>query len=732
MKCISCGKEIDENQLFCPYCGKRLIKMDNQNTSEDNASIETENPKIEYSEDETTLLQQEDNESVSFNNFSPSSPLSNYEVKQVIKSGGGGTVIRAYHKNLQKEVVIKKIHDFVSSGARRTEVDILKNLHHPNLPQVFDYFNDNGADYTVMDFIEGESLQELIDKKHKFTEKEVYSYAVQLADAVGYLHTQNIPIIHGDIKPDNIMVRADGSICLIDFNISGMAEGGKARVTGFTPGYSAPEHLESFEKARESKQSSFFIDARCDVYSIGATLYHIITGNRIDKDGNSLAKINISEGFAYVLNKALKKDPGKRYSDSKELLDALNNLHKSDGRYRRIIRLQNFFRLLFVIVGFVGIFFLERSISGKQSEMEADYDKCIMILQSENSEEEYESAFFRAKELFPDRIESYVFYSKDLYSSGNYDKAISFLEDDALNNGNLYEQSGIDTLYYVLGNCYFELGYYDYAANSFVKSLSYDNTNGATYSDLAVTLARKGDISGAKDALDSALKNQIEDNNLQMVKGEIALAEGNFQEAVVCFKECISMASDDYYRMRAYIQLDAALSAEKTLENAQERIHFLEDGRKSVSFNNQLLILSRLVQAYLDASSFDSEGEYDEGAINTILEINRNGWGSLINYNNLVILYQRTGDFENAEKTVLEMQSKYPNEYSVYKRKAFLEAEIQNRKSEKERNYSEFVDNYRRAFEMYDALKNEEKIDMEMQLLSQTYVQLVEGNWLVD
>ena len=171
-----------------------------------------------------------------------------YEIYEEIGAGGGGTVYRAVHKRLQKVVVLKKISDSVSGMMNcRTEVDILKNLRHSYLPQVLDFIESSEGIYTVMDYVSGKSLQRMLDEGHHFTEKEVLKYTKQLCEALQYLHSQNPPIIHGDIKPDNVMITPEGNVCLIDFNISGVLENKSAVTYGYTPGFSAPEQVEAFE-----------------------------------------------------------------------------------------------------------------------------------------------------------------------------------------------------------------------------------------------------------------------------------------------------------------------------------------------------------------------------------------------------------------------------------------------------------------------------------------------------
>ena len=192
----------------------------------------------------------------------PKELTSTYDIQKKIGEGGGGEVYLAMHKRLQKYVVIKKIKSTVSIKDCRTEVDILKNLRHSYLPQVIDFIEIRSEDgrniqgvYTVMDFIPGQSLQSMMDAGHRFTEKEVLKYAGQLCEALKYLHSQNPPIIHGDIKPDNIMITPEGNVCLIDFNISGMLEGQGIELLGLSYGYASPEQLQAGEEVKKQMEA---------------------------------------------------------------------------------------------------------------------------------------------------------------------------------------------------------------------------------------------------------------------------------------------------------------------------------------------------------------------------------------------------------------------------------------------------------------------------------------------
>ncbi|MBQ9437052.1 MAG: serine/threonine protein kinase, partial [Lachnospiraceae bacterium] len=212
-----------------------------------------------------------------------------YEVLQKIGQGGGGVVFLGKHLRLQKTVVIKMDKRNLSVGEEtlRREVDILKELNHTYIPQVYDFLEENGIVCTVMDYIEGESLDKVLERGEKHPQREVVKWACQLLEALSYLHSRPpYGILHSDIKPANIMLRSDGSICLIDYNIA-LALGENGAVTvGYSMGYASPEHYGmdygsnqrifttrsknpgvSYTTTSDGKK--ILLDVRSDIYSLG-------------------------------------------------------------------------------------------------------------------------------------------------------------------------------------------------------------------------------------------------------------------------------------------------------------------------------------------------------------------------------------------------------------------------------------------------------------------------------
>lgn len=313
-----------------------------------------------------------------------------YEIFQEIGAGGAGIVYLGQHVRLKKPVVLKadKRTLRVREEVLRREVEMLKNLSNTYIPQVYDFVQEDGIVYTVMDYIEGESLDKILKRGERPPQAEVVKWACQLLDALNYLHTRPpYGILHGDIKPANIMLRPDGNICLIDFNIAlALGENGAVQV-GYSRGYASPEHYGvSFAENTAAAQNDaaeteadatltaelgsgtasvtggksgqrsaahaasrshsrrghrVMLDVRSDIYSAGATLYHLFSGMRPAIEAPAVRALGaelVSPQISKILQKAMMPDPGLRYQSAAEMLQAFQLLYKTDPRVRRCKR----------------------------------------------------------------------------------------------------------------------------------------------------------------------------------------------------------------------------------------------------------------------------------------------------------------------------------------------------------------------------------------------------------
>lgn len=302
-----------------------------------------------------------------------------YELEKEIGAGGGGVVYLGNHVRLKKKIILKADKRSLNADAEklRREVDLLKNLSHTYIPQVYDFVQEDGVVYTVMDYIEGESLDKLLARGQLPAQPQLIRWAVQLLEALAYLHSRPPHgILHGDIKPANIMLKPNGDICLIDFNIAlALGEEGAVKV-GFSRGYASPEHYgaEYVSRNRERTERSFFsqtlplhkktdndedatqvesdssgsstaggkngilLDVRSDIYCLGATLYHLISGVRPAQDARDTVPLGVevcSKAVSEILQKAMSPQPYDRYQTAEEMLDAFVKLPVRDKRMVR-------------------------------------------------------------------------------------------------------------------------------------------------------------------------------------------------------------------------------------------------------------------------------------------------------------------------------------------------------------------------------------------------------------
>lgn len=362
---------------------------------------------------------------------------STYEIIERLGSGGGGVVYLANHLRLNKKVVLKADKRELSARPEilRREVDALKDLSNQYIPQVYDYFIESETVYTVIDFVDGESMDKPLKRGERFSQAQVIKWACELLDALSYLHspTHGTPprgIVHSDIKPANIMLMPTGDIKLIDFNIALAL--GEENVVGLSAGYASPEHygldfstdslvtesdiqkkkfddetetmsnlnetltmgaetatIGSVTVTMQNKNSEYssskkiiIPDVRSDIYSLGATLYHLLSGKRPNKNAKEVEPLTskeVSPLIADIVNKAMNPNPDLRYQTAEEMLYAFTHLRDNDPRTIKRKRFFTIANALFTVAIVGGIFTsfvgLKRMETVQKSLTFAEYSK---------------------------------------------------------------------------------------------------------------------------------------------------------------------------------------------------------------------------------------------------------------------------------------------------------------------------------------------------------------------
>ena len=750
-----------------------------------------------------------------------------------IGAGGGGSIFKAHHKRLDKDVVLKKIHSSqISNIDRRGELNILKNLKHSYIPQVFDFIEYGDEVFTIMEYIPGQSFAQLFEQKRKFSQKEVMKWLTQLCEVVTYLHSQNPPIIHCDIKPANIMLTPEGNICLIDFNISGVkSEEGIASI-GYTKAYAPVEQFavvtrrfdapvtvtpvpvpiknpmqqnqqrpvsteqtellsgsettvllgdsertellgnndrtevlnvapapkpvpklmpvqgspmrnmtdDEWKKAKAVQHKTgknLWIDERTDIYSIGATMYHILTGNRpmtfYEKQVPiSTVKKSVSESLAQIIEKAMEVAPENRFKSCKQMLKLVQSISTIDKRYKALARKQMFTGIFMGVMIIVSLGCVMLGKSTMEQEKEDLYNDYIAQMEDAREERDYEAleeAYVSALEISKQNPDAYNVMGLAYYDQKKYEECINYLSQEVYTNGDVLMEAGDGSFYYITASCFFELEDYTQAVLYYEKALQLQPEEIAYYRDYIIALARSGDLEKAEDTLAYVEKEGIEAAQLSLLRGEIALLCGELEQSESNFLDCIAATEDAYVKLRAYTKLDEVYQAMYVdSEQYDKRIASLQEALQVLPQEDQITLMEKLAQVYIDYSDIKDTEYYCNSAIEIFKQMEQRNYGTFTSKYNIAVLYEKIGKLDEAKAQLNDMLTAYKDNYIVYKRLAFLELNIQSTLENEQRDYAVFKGYYDSAFTLYK--ENVAKEDVEMLSLQQLYDELVSYGWI--
>ncbi len=470
------------------------------------------------------------------------------------------------------------------------------------------------------------------------------------------------------------------------------------------------------------------VDERSDVYSLGATLYYLLSGVKptaryweivpIDK-----LHLDISEGLAHIINTCMQPDPALRYQNGSELHYALTHILELDSRYKGLQNRRRSRRAMLAAMYAASALLIGSGAALRVREINNSYSTGLLDADALIAEGRYEEAQALAEEQIrtrPDRIGAYEKKLECLYRSGDYDGCIEYgrqvINSPEYRVSTEEDRQTLAEMYYLIGNAYYERGDYDNAARVLESALLYNPDNSRYYRDIALCLAVAGDTDKAREYLDQAVAKGLDEDSVEMIEGEILYQQGEYAEAVGHLKRAISMASSDSLRSRA-ILLCAGAYRQLGEDYNEEEISFLsqyagEPGAASA-------LSEQLADVYV---SMGRTGD----AIGIYRSLTEGSGASFRTWENYAILLETDGQLEEAAGVLNRMLEDYPNRYETYKRLAFLEIDRQGGLPQSERDYTAAAGYAEQAQALYDSTAG----DVEMDRLGGLLEDLRASGWL--
>lgn len=512
-----------------------------------------------------------------------------YKVLSVIGQGGMSTVYLAINERANKPWAIKEVR---KNGVSNYEVvkqslvmetDMLKQLSHPNLPSIVDVIDSDECFLIVMDYIEGNTLLRNLEENGALPQEKVIGWAKELCDVLSYLHTRKPPIIYRDLKPANIMLKPDGNITLIDFGTARTYKEDRIEDTTClgTRGYAAPEQFGGRGQT----------DERTDIYNLGATLYHLVTGHNPGEAPYEMYPIRqwnptLSAGLEKIILKCTQLNPKDRYKSSAEVMYDLEHYSELDKDYRKRAALRV---AMFGITAAITISCAASSaffISSASKIKNESYDSYLEEARSSPDEAGQIGNYEEAIALDPTNNVAYlellnkVYLMDDNYSPSEDEelrKILITLDD----NGRTYEQllksneAAYAEFAYRLGLIYFYC--YDVEGNKpmSTKWLNYAAESGSLDEDKKNRARRLGVIAeyyndiGKTDLIGDEIitYEQYWNDLVDISQGDIAL-EDNTTTALMVYKELVNQINKHAVKFKkagvTYEEMIAQLDNVKT------------------------------------------------------------------------------------------------------------------------------------------------------------------------
>lgn len=535
-----------------------------------------------------------------------------YKILNVVGKGGMSVVYLAMNERANKQWAIKEVR---KDGMQSFEVvkqnlvaetDLLKKLNHPHLPSIIDVIDCDDTFLIVMDYIEGNPLSKALETSGAQNQDDVIEWAKQLCDVLGYLHSRKPPIIYRDMKPSNVMLKPDGNVMLIDFGTAREFKSTSVADTTClgTQGYAAPEQFGGHGQT----------DARTDIYCLGATMYHLVTGHNPATPPYEMYPIRqwnpmLSSGLEEIILKCTQRNPEDRYQSCAELLYALDHYKDLDIENKKVQSfkwktfLASFIMTIVMLVGTIGF------SAGLTVQTSSTYESYIANGDSAVSQDAAEKYYLDAINVDPanplayqkllERCTSDSKLSEDEY---NTIKDAIYEHEDELKSK--YPSEYADNVAYKLGQAL----YFSYVPSSQESESEDFSTAGITVSqrwlDIAQKMGSTEQIKHRAELLSSMSKayqnmsgkslegDPVEEvkeywNNLVEIASPNIAKEENNQIALLIYRNVTSQIYTKYYWF-----IKNSLATAKDISNELDNIEkYVNEIKVAVPDDEELQIL---------------------------------------------------------------------------------------------------------------------------------------------
>lgn len=624
-----------------------------------------------------------------------------YEELSPMSVGGIGELFRSHKRGLDVDVVVKRVKaQYRGRGSETREANILKNLRHQFLPRIYDviYAND-GFIYTVMDLIPGCNLQEYVDRYGALSQKQSLKWLRQLCEVIAYLHQQKPPVIHCDIKPQNIMITSEGDVCVIDFNTSLLFNNSEMQSLGVTNGYAAPEQYHISDDAINRMSGDMqrqwrawntaaarygTVTERTDIYSIGAVAYFMLTGytpahSLGDVVPLSRYNVKLTDAFREVIERAMRPAPGERFPSAKAMRAALehNNLRKADQRFRGWRTRCQITAVALGALALVSVFSIWMGLEQRSQDHLERYRQIVAEADSLIAQQRYEQGLdvlSGAIALDDERIDAYIRTGTILYRLGRYSECIdllsglTFVYDESAMTQQEFDYAQAE-LNYVLGSCYFQEEQYVEAVQSLELAVWFDGQEPLYCRDLAIAQAMRGNLDLAQQTYETLrMMSGASQEDLLLVEGELAFANGQYENALPALLQ-LTQSGDGGLASRSYL---LAAQCYQYLGNSDQEIALLESACSTLDVSLTALHMEHLIEAYLRSGNASGTAASYEKALALCESLMDRGMAPLSVRLNAALALQYMGRAGDALAVVEQAVEDYPNNYRSYVRLALL------------------------------------------------------------